>query len=250
VAKVSLTKRSAALVVAIVLAALATIALVSYVRGVEDRAYAGVETVKVFVAKDTIPTGMSADEAIQNALIGTTTIPRKVRSDGAIVSLDEIKGKVAQVTVFKGEQIVGPRWGAPGQAGSTLAIPADKQAMSVEVGIPPGVAGFIQEGSYVSIIAKLAQAQGAGQPQAGDRVQFLLQDVQVLKTGVRTVVTPGEKEQPQQVTSNVLLTLALTPSQAEKLAYAVFEGDIYFTLVPNGQRPATTPGRTQANAFR
>jgi hypothetical protein len=63
-------------------------------------------------------------------------------------------------------------------------------------------------------------------------------------------VTPGEKEQPQQVTSNVLLTLALTPSQAEKLAYAVFEGDIYFTLVPNGQRPATTPGRTQANAFR
>jgi pilus assembly protein CpaB len=252
-----MSKRTVGLSVALLLAALATLILVSYVSGLEDRAYSGVETVSVFVAKETIPAGTTGDSAISKGLIAKESVPRKVRAESAVGSLEELRGKVAAVTILKGEQIVSARFVLPGQAKGVLPIPVDRQAMSVEVGIPSGVAGFVQPGDRISVIAQLELPKtGLRTGQANEpRVQYLLQAVEVLAVGPRVVVFGGEgsgdkgAQQTQQQQNRVLLTLALTPAQAEKLAFALFQGEVYFTLLPEGQKPVTTPGRTIQNAF-
>lgn len=254
-----MSRRTVALVASVVLAAVAAVALISYVRGLENKAFEGTETVSVFVAKEPIPAGTTGEFATQRNLIERTTIPKKVRADGAITSLDEIRGKVAAVTILKGEQIVSPRFVLPGQVRGTLPIPANRVAISLEVGIPPGVAGFVQRGDRISIIAQLsvprrgARATGTAAAPTETRVQFLLQSVEVLEIGQRVVTTTQTGQQgqsTQQSEGRVLATLALTPGDAEKLAYAIFQGQLYFTLLPEGAKPAGTAGRTAENAFR
>lgn len=250
-----MSKRTGGLLLAVVLAALSTTALISYVHGVEEKAFAGAETVEVYVARDAIPAGMSGDAAVQRAAIERTAVPRKVVADGAIHSLDEIRGKVAQVTIMRGEQIVAARFTSPDESGTGLSIPEGRQAMAVEIDAPPGVAGYVQTGSHVSVIAHLNIADKGGSSNE-PRAQFLLQDVPVLAVGRRIVVTAASgardsaRQQQTQATDKVLLTLAVAPAQAEKLAYALFEGDVYFTLLPQGAKPVTTTGRTRINEFR
>lgn len=242
-AGISMGRRSTVLLVAGLLAALATAALISYVRGIEDRAFDGARTVGVFVAKAPIPAGTSGDEVASRGLVGREAVPVKVRVDGAIGSLREIRGKVAVVNVLPGEQLIGARFVTPGRASGVLPIPQGRQAMSVEVGVPPGVAGFMQPGNRVSVIAKVAVG-------GESRAQFLLQDVPVLAVGRRVVAAAqGEDDQVAQ-TDRALITLAVRPADAEKLAFALFEGEIYFTLLPPGQKPARTPGRTSGNVYR
>lgn len=245
---ISVGKRAGGLLLAVIFATVATTALISYVHGLEQKAFAGTESVQVYVARAIIPQGTSADSAVQGAAIERTTVPRKVVAEGAIRSLDEIRGKVAGVTIMPGEQILAARFVAPGST-SGLAIPEGRQAMAVEVDVPPGVAGFVQPGDRVSVLAKVDLSKETV-------VRFLLQNVQVLQVGPRIATTQasGDREaarnQSRTVSDKVLLTLAVTPAEAEKLGYAVLEGDVYFTLLPSGQKPVKTGGRTTTNLFR
>lgn len=249
-AGISLTKRTTGLFVALILAALATAALVSYVRGVENKALEGVETVQVYVAKESIPAGTSAGQAVSAGLIGREAVPRKVAAEGAVGSLEEIDGKVAAVAILRGEQIVASRWILASQLGSTLPIPKNHVAMAIQVGVPPAVAGFIAPGSRVSVLANVDTGDDEGA-----RTQFLLQNVQVLAVGNQVVTTGGaagddEAGTQQAATNDVLLTLALTPNQAEQLGYVIFQGSAYFALLPPDGKPAGTPGRTAETLFR
>lgn len=248
-ASLNFTKRTMAVVVAIGLAGAATLGLVAYVGGIEARALRSTEAIDTFVAKEIIPIGTAGDSAISNGLIVRRPVPRLALTDGVIQSLVEIKDKVAGANILKGEQIVGARFVNATEVRGLRPIPADRQALSVEVATPPGVAGFITPGDRVSIIA---QIETTGE----SRVQYLLQDVEVLAVGNRTANTET-KQQPSgglgaaaaQQQQRVLLTLALTPAESEKLVYAVLKGQVYFTLLPQDQKPVGTSGRTSQNVF-
>jgi len=269
VSAISIHKRTAALVLAVLLAALATMALISYMRGLETKAFAGVESVTAFVAKDNIPADTSADSALSQGLIAKTSIPRKVLAEGAITTLEQIRGQVATVTILKGEQIVAARFAAVAEASGLLPIPAGRQAVTVQTDIPPAVGGFVQPGDHVSVIAKIdvtgaqaarlssslldrsSAASSAALPVTV--VHFLLQDVQVLAVGsdvAGAAATTDKDAKADAAQSQVMLTLAVSPADAERIAYAVMEGQIYFTLLPKGQDAAKTSGRSKANLFR
>lgn len=267
-----MTKRTVPLALALLLAALATAALISYVRGVENRALDGAASVGVFVAKDSIPAGMRGEDAISRGLVQREAVPKRIVADGAVGSLDAIKGRVAAATIFRGEQIVGGRFVLPSELTGVLPIPAGRQAFAAEVDVPNGVGGFIQPGSRVSVLARLdifaSQAVGirgliGGQSvnlratgeEKVTQVKYLLQDVGVLAVGSRVanVAAQPEEDKAEQVapsSNKVLLTLAVSPRQAEQLAFAMFEGEVWFTLLPQGAKPVVTSGRTAANAFK
>lgn len=269
----SFSLRTAAIVIAIVLAVLATIALSGYVSSVEDRALQNVELVEAFVAKEMIPEGTSGSAAVASGLVDRTEVLRRTLPAGAVTQLDQIADQVAGADVLAGEILVSARFVDPAAAQRDLEIPEGQVAMAVEVGIPPGVAGFIENGDRVSIIAHIAvpdpnaeidpNATGDEQAaqveaQADPRTEFLLHDVAVLNVGQRVVVTTeeGQDEQVQRSESTMLMTLALDPQQAEQLAFAQFEGDLYFTLLSDpedghepGSRVVDTPGRTFDNLF-
>lgn len=246
-------KRSIALGLALALALVATFTLWKFARGLEARAFAGAQTVEVLVAKDAIPAGMTAGEAASKGLVEPATIPSKVRAEGAVRSVDTIRNRVAAVTILKGEQLTDRRFVVPGHAKGILPIPQDRQAIAVQVALPPGVGGFVQPGDRVSVIAQAKVPSGTGEI---SKVQYLLQDVGVLAVGGRVVTSaagaaadPEEEDAAQQQTG-MLLTLAVTAQEAEKVAYATMEGQLYFTLLPPDSEPVGTPGRTRDTLFQ
>jgi pilus assembly protein CpaB len=226
------------------------------VRGYEDRIKGNQELVQVFVAKDIIARGTTGDVAIERGLIDQKSVPREVKADDAITSLAQIKGNVADVTVLKGEQIIAGRFVPPGRVSAdVLTVPPNRVAMSMEVPAPPGVAQFVQIGDHVSLLAQFTLPGRGGQTRL---TKVLLHDIEVLQVGKLVRGTPGQSSQSGQGTTQsvqvpdgtVLLTLALTMPQAEKLANAIFNGRLYVTLLPKTNKPSpVTPGRTDANPF-
>lgn len=260
-----LTRRAIAFVVATILAIIAAVAVYSYLRGIEQRAVEEADAVVGYVATDRIEPGTLADTAIQLGTIEQAEIPRTLLAEGAVTDLSQITGRVVAEVILPGDQIVSERFAAPGQQAQVLAIPPDHQAMSVQVGIPPGVAGFLRKGDHVSVIAFLEAPTDDGDtvvvedPETGTqteqeetqpRAQFVLQDVEILAVGRRLQPTEEQPEGGTTQTEGVLLTVAVTPEEAERLAYATLDGSLYLTLLPEDEtEPVTTPGRTKDNIF-
>lgn len=249
--RLGMGRRALAVVVAVVLAAVAAFALLSYVRGVESQALADVEQVDVLVAKEMLPAGTSVAAASEEGLITRDRVARKLAPDGAVSSLDELAGRVAAVDIVAGEALVAGRFVAQNEAPGVFEIPEGHHAMSVQVDVPPGVAGFVDPGDTVSILASTEEQPPAGEDEevaasaAGPRVRFLLQNVPVLSAGQRVVTETQENEDGEAVersSQQVLLTLAVNPEQAERLGYAVIHGEVYFTLVPHDADVARTSG--------
>lgn len=256
-----------AIVAALVLAGVATFAITTYIRGIEQRAFEDAELVEVFVAEQEIPAGLSGEAAGEAGLIERGTIPNRNVPEGAVTSLEQISGLVSTDRVLPNEVLVIGRWADPDSTEAALIdIPEDFQALSVQVGIPPGVAGFIRPGSEVSLIATVERpliddeelddlteddlVDGDGFPielPTQTTTQYLLQNIQVLSTGQR--VTTEDGGDVAEEGGGVLLTVALEPEDAERLVLAIETASLYFTLLPDDADPADTPGRTLDTLF-
>jgi pilus assembly protein CpaB len=241
--KIGNGKRGVALMTAVFLAVAGGVLMFAYIRGLEGKALADTSPLVVLVAKDKIPAGTTAEKASASGLIEQKTLPKVAVLDGAVSSLTAIAGKSAAVDILKGEQIVAARFAAPGEGRGILSIPEGHQAMSVDVALPPAVAGFIQAGDHVSIIAKTSRPK--------PKTQFVLQNIAVLQIGQHTAdgKAASAKSSYSSTGEHRMYTLSVTPQEAEKLAYALLEGSVYFTLLPPGQAASETPGRTEDNLF-
>jgi pilus assembly protein CpaB len=270
--------RVTAIVLAVVLAGVAAWALWSYIQGVEARTQQEYAPLDAFVATGPIPAGTTAEAAVAAGLIERRSVPQVAVPEGAIGELTQIEGLVTVVDLVPGEVIVADRF-AEAAATTTRRglreIPPDMEAVSVEVTVPQGVAGFIAAGDQVSIVAEVIlpaveegpvdpapegeeeQAQAPALQPPGDLplTQYLLQDVEVLAVGRRVV---QEGEEAVQPTEQMLMTLALVPADIEKLVFANNNGVLHFTLLPPESpdpeaetldRPVETPGRTYDSLF-
>lgn len=245
---------------AVVLAFVATIAIYSYVQGIEQRAFDDAELVEVFVAQELIPEGLSVTAASEAGLIARENAPRATVPDGALGSLDQVEGLVTESRILPGEVVVRDRWVDPDEVSdAVLDIPAGFEAVSVQVGIPPGVAGFVRAGDQVSLLATVTQpevtveedeATGEAAEAAADEVltQYLLQGIDVLAVGQRVVTEEGEDGMAADGGA-VLLTVALEPEDVERLVFAIGNAELYFTLLPEDAEPVDTPGRTLQDLF-
>lgn len=249
--------RVVTVVLAVVLAGVAAWAIWSYVQGIEQRAFEGVELVEVFVAQEEIPPGLSASAAGEAGLILRDAAPRDTVPPGAITSLDQIAGLVALERILEGEVIVRQRWADPAAVVATLDIPDGFEALSVQVEIPPGVAGFVRPGDSVSLIATLERlgevtvdpvtgAETTEEPEVF--TQYLIQGIEVLSVGQRVTTQEGD-DGVEVPTTQVLLTVALEPVDAERMVAAIQSASLYFTLLPEDAEPAATPGRTLDDLF-
>ena len=144
------------------------------------------------------------------------------------------------VNIVKNEPIL-PAKLASKEAGAGLppVIPEGMRAVSVRVNEVIGVAGYVLPGTRVDV---LATASPTNDPK-DITTKVVLANVQVLTAGTRMEQDQSDGK-PVQVT---VVTMSVTPEQAERLALASTEGKIQLALRnPLDQSAPATPGMRPA----
>jgi pilus assembly protein CpaB len=243
------------ILVAVVLALVATAALVVYVNGADRRAISGQEPVKVWVAVKPIKAGTSGLNAA-NGLIAQVEMPKKNAVKGGVVSLTQIQNKYAAVDIVADEQLLLSRWvGSDAVTGRRLLpIPEKHQALSIGVEVTRQVAGFVTPGDLVSMVLTMSREDGAAKDV--DRSQFLLQNVQVLAIGATALSNSnsqgggGRVNQGKGGQTLTAVTLAVHERDVERVVFAAENGSIYLTLMPpNAEEIAGTGGVDGGNVI-
>lgn len=156
--------------------------------------------------------------------------------EGAFSDVSQIVGRGLIQSVVMHEPIL-PGKLASKEAGSGLPpiIPPGKRAVSVKVNEVIGVAGYVLPGTFVDVVT----TQSPTMRPEDMTSKIVLTQVQVLTAGTR--LEQDQKDgKPVQVT---VVTLLVTPEEAERLALASNEGKIHLALRnPLDPSQPPTPG--------
>jgi pilus assembly protein CpaB len=225
-------------ILAVAIAAVASISLYNYLKGQTARVQEAVATGSVVVATTDIPVGST----INATQVKTANWPKNEMPLGqTFASPDQVVGRVAMEKFFTGDPITGAKLVPPGgQTGVlTYKIPEGHRAMTVAVDQVAGVAGFISPGNRVDVV--LTTSESGKQPVS----KIVLQDVPVLATG--QVVSQQEGGKPQIVPT---VTMDVSPEDAETLAIASTQGKLQLVLRRAGDTDiAKTTGTTVAKVM-
>jgi pilus assembly protein CpaB len=248
---------------ALLLAAVGTSGLLSYVKGANARAIAGMRAVSVLVAQKQIPSGTTAAAALRNGLIASEKLPASSVPANALSSVPAaLSSLVLSPALQPGQVLLRPMLVAAVQTTSGLAIPPGLMALTLDFCLPEVVAGAVQAGSEVAVFdtvgttGQLSAVPGCtgthGQVAGSNRTRVVLSRVEVLsagtappagQTGTATTTTFGggsSSSSSQSGGSGTMVTLAVSQAQAERLIQLTETGMPYLALL-------STSSRTQAD---
>ena len=153
----------------------------------------------------------------------TASWPMAAPLQGSFQSLADAVGRGVIVPMAANEPVLESKL-APrdGGAGFTVAIPEGMRAVAVKVNDVIGVAGFVLPGTRVDVIASGSSEQSNG---GTDTSKVILENVQVLSAGQNIDQDVNGKPQNVQV-----VTLLVTPEDAQKLALASVDGRLQLAL--------------------
>ncbi len=258
-----MSRRVIAGVAALVIALVGALGVIAYARGADQRALAGQEAVRAYVADKEVPAGTTAGKAVKDNLISQKLIARKAVPDDVLTDISGgYEQLVATSTIRPGELIIKTRFAAKGATEGLLAVPAGKFAVSVALDDPSHVGPFVTVGSKVAIFDtfNVQETDKKDTTAAGDKLQdrheyqratrLLLPSVEVLGVGattsspdVKETQKPSDPGQPQTTDRQtlILFTLAVTQAEAEKLVHAARTGTVTFALI--GSDATAAPGK-------
>ncbi len=237
-------RRLLAALAALLLALVGTVVLVAYVRGADARALEGVETVEVLVVDRPVPAGTPADQLAD--LVRTELLPAKAAAEGRVQDLAELAGRVADVDLQPGEQLLAARFSDPEDlaAPGTVAPPEGASEVSILLEPQRAVGGRLAAGDSVGVHVSLES-----------RTHVLLH--RVLVTQEQGAPAPAEAEDGTQTASSggaapsasLLVTLGLRPEQAEAVVFAMENGTVWLSLEPADVDPSGTEVLTPENVY-
>jgi len=174
-------------------------------------------TVDVIVAADDVQVGARMeDHDVRIAKFPATGLP-----GGIYTKRSQVLGRGVIIPIARGEFIL-PTKLAPENAGSGLPslIPPGMRAVSVRVNEVVSVAGFVGPGTRVDVLL-------TGTPGGGSESQTttVLQNVAVIAAGQRL-----ERNAAGDAQNTPVITLLVSPDDAERLTLAQAEGHIQLAL--------------------
>ena len=195
------------------------------------------ETRPVVVAARDVPLGHRlGDEDLQVVQWPSNSLPVGHAADPA-----EILGRTVVTDLYTNEPILATRLAETGLHGMIPLIPAGMRALSVKVDEVVGVAGFVTPQTRVDVILIMTLPGGR---EAISKV--ILQNIQALASNQQ--ITQNEAGEP--IVSTVV-TVLVTPEQAEKLALAATQGRIQMALRNTlDQEDVETEGQWESRLFR
>jgi pilus assembly protein CpaB len=184
-----------------------------------------VETTSVVVARADIPTGVS----IRDAQLTTVEWPSEFVPKGSFTAVGATESRVPRRPIVAGEPVLEASLLPVGaEAGLASVIDEDLRAVSVKVDPVIGVAGFVNPGARVDVLATLRRIDRKSKLPYS---KVILQDVPVLAIDQK-METAGNGE-PELVS---VVTLHVNPQQAEQLIYSAHEGRLQLALRGPGDR--------------
>ncbi len=176
----------------------------------------------VVAARQDIP----ARTIIEQGMVEIRSFPRQALPPAAAPDVESVVGMVA-VSPIKARQPISMRAVAPKGAalGLSYAVPLFMRAVTVAVDPIIGVAGFLKPGDHVDVVATFNVNKGTV-------TKTVLQDVELLATGSQVVeeeIDPSTGK-PAKPKAQPNATLAVTPTEAEKLILAESKGKLRLTL--------------------
>lgn len=178
------------------------------------------QTTPVLIAIADMPWGSAINkESVKAVPFLKGSLPEgEVFSDPA-----SLEGRILIYPVKANEPILKSRL-APttvSTGGVVAVLDPKKRAMAVRVDKVIGVSGFIHPGSRVDVIVTVA-----GEKESQPISKIVLQNIPVLATGTE-MEQKGKGEKPSPVD---VITLEVSPEEAEKLAHAATQGKILLAL--------------------
>jgi pilus assembly protein CpaB len=144
---------------------------------------------------------------------------------GAFASVNDVVDRSLLTAVLENEPLVPAKVTTrEGGAGLPSAIPRGMRAISVKVNDVIGVAGFVEPGSRVDLMVTIRRREDSV-------TRTVASNVQVMTAGTRqeqqqkTPIDPKKEAQAAAV-----VTLMVTPADAERIALAQSEGQIMLVL--------------------
>ena len=224
------TRTMLVVTVAVVLAAAASFGVYRAVKRIPFREVP-VAHYSVVVAKDNLPVGALVTKEDVKLVPWPSSDPLQ----GGFDNIDKVVSRGLVAPVLKNEPLSESKL-APIEAGAGLppTIPAGMRAMSVKVNEVIGVAGFTVPGTRVDVLAMIRE-------NTNSMSRIVVTNVQVLTSGTKFDQDQSKKDgKPIKTT---VVTLAVTPTDAERIALAATSGQIALALRnPLDVAPAATPG--------
>jgi pilus assembly protein CpaB len=195
------------------------------------------QTATMVVAASSLPVG----KQIQPEDLRLATVPKDRLPAGAFQRIEEVVGRPVISPILPDEPVVAGRLGERGSGfGLAPVIPPGMRAVAVRVNEVVGVAGFVIPGMRVDVLVTV-RPPGDAEP----RTATVLQNI--------VVAAAGQQIQPDasgRAVNVPVVTLLVTPEQAEILTLAGSEGRIQLVLRNAAdQQLAQTPGRELSELY-
>lgn len=224
-------------IISLVVGALATFIVVSYVKSVTSQMEAELEPVKVLVARTDIP----KLAIIEETMVELAEVPKKYVQPAALKSMEEIRGKIAEAPILQGEVITNTKIVIPNRkTGLAQQIEAGRRAITIAISDVTGVAGLVKPFDHVDVLV----ITNHGDDEKQDKIiSTLYQDLLILATGKNLgagVPSATEKDETTDALKFVDMedqkylnvTLSVSPQQAMGLVLAQSFGELYLSLRP------------------
>lgn len=234
------TRTFVVLAVAVVVAALASYAVYRAVASIPVR-QVEIATAKAVVATRPLAVG----ELVTADAVKVVDWPARTPLTGGFTRIEDVvdRGLIAQIG--ENEPLTESRL-APKEAGAGLppTIAEGMRAISIRVNEATNVAGYVTPGNRVDVVVVITPRQN--DPERISRV--VLSNVEVLTAN--TAFDQEEARREGRAVRSTVVTLMVTPEDAERIALAQAEGQLTLTLRnPLDVEPTVTQGIRKANLF-
>jgi Flp pilus assembly protein CpaB len=265
--------RGLVVVLALILATLATAGVFLYSKGVKENAVEGGDLRDVVVSSVDIPANSDLNQFIRDDQFKVIQVPSDTLIEDPVTQISQLQNQRNSVYIFTNEQIPVARIRGGQVPGGLLSIPEGYQAITVAMDAPRAISGALTGGDDVTIYATFSDISLAavsekslkkaikeaskpqtatsatttnGSQQAGqvdlptfDATVTLVPTVEVLRVIHPTSnggTVGSETQNPNNsATTTLQVILALKPEDAQKLVFSMEEGKTYLSLLPPDQ---------------
>jgi pilus assembly protein CpaB len=216
-------------VVAVLLAIVGAVIVVTYAQGADQRAVRDLNPVGVLVVTKAVPAGSSAETL--KAAVALQQLPGTAVAKTALNTLDGSGGKVTSADLVPGEQLLAERLISPEELKSSgsVPVPAGLQEVSFQLEPQRVVGGRLVPGDHVGIFITM---RGGGVESKPEKETTQLSIHKVLVTAVqrapegtaaKPAATDATAPDPRDVnlpTGSLMITVAVNDVNAGKIVFA------------------------------